>query len=200
MAASLVLCFSLLIVQATDAYRTEIERYRSTRIQELAADDGWLTVAGLFWLKPGTNTVGGAPDNDIVLPLDGVARLGTFELTNGQVAFTAAARSPVTYGGTPVTTSAKFVVAAKSPLTERFCDALSSSRFAIEGKKTGFDALVVMGRAESPSNLLIDDGSIHLEPAGDLWGKTVPAATSELRDRFGPEWAFAVIGPAGVWI
>lgn len=106
MAASLFLCVSLLIVQTTDAYRAEIERYRSKRIQELAADDGWLTVAGLFWLKPGTNTVGGAPDNDIVLPLDGVARLGAFELTNGQVAFTAAAGSPVTSGGTPVTTRA----------------------------------------------------------------------------------------------
>src|SRR5262245_28088685 len=66
--------------------------------------------------------------------------------------------------GTPLTTSAKFVVAAKSPLTDRFCDALSSSHFAIEGKKTGFDALVITGRAPEPSVLVIDDeiGRAHV--------------------------------------
>jgi aldehyde:ferredoxin oxidoreductase len=99
--------------------------------------------------------------------------------------------------GTPLTTSAKFAVAAKSPLTERFCDALSSSRFAIEGKKTGFDALLITGRADTPSILLIDDGAVRLDPAGDLWGRSTPDATSALRNRFGPDWAFAVIGPAG---
>src|SRR5690349_3562339 len=62
--------------------------------------------------------------------------------------------------GTPLTTSAKFAVAAKSPLTERFNDALSSSHFAIHGKRTGFDALVIVGRAERPSVLVIDDGAV----------------------------------------
>jgi aldehyde:ferredoxin oxidoreductase len=99
--------------------------------------------------------------------------------------------------GTPLTTSAKFAVAAKSPLTDRFCDALSSSRFAIEGMKTGFDALLITGRADTPSILLIDDGAVRLDPAGDLWGRSTPDATSALRNRFGPDWAFAVIGPAG---
>ena len=98
--------------------------------------------------------------------------------------------------GTPLTTSAKFAVAAKSPLTDRFCDALSSSRFALEGKKTGFDAIVIAGRAEAPSVLVIDDGVVRLEPAADVWGRTTPDATSHLRKRFGPGFAFAVIGPA----
>src|SRR5437762_5520513 len=73
--------------------------------------------------------------------------------------------------GTPLTTSAKFAVAAKSPLTERFCDALSSSHFAIEGKKAGHDALVIHGRAAAPSVLLVDNGVVRVEPAGDLWGR-----------------------------
>jgi aldehyde:ferredoxin oxidoreductase len=99
--------------------------------------------------------------------------------------------------GTPVTTSAKFAVAAKSPLTNRFCDALSSSHFAIEGKKTGFDAIVIRGRAPEPSVVIVDDGNVRLESAGDLWGRTTPAATAALRERFGPGWSFAAIGPAG---
>src|SRR4051812_27313449 len=56
-------------------------------------------------------------------------------------------------GGTPLTTSAKLAVVAKSPLTGRLSDALTSSDFALAGKRTGFDALVITGRAPEPSVL-----------------------------------------------
>ena len=99
--------------------------------------------------------------------------------------------------GTPLTTSAKFCVAAKSPLTDRFNDALSSSHFAIAGKKTGADALVITGACDSPSVLIIDDGRIRIEPASELWGMQVEAATKELTERLGPTFQTALIGPAG---
>jgi aldehyde:ferredoxin oxidoreductase len=99
--------------------------------------------------------------------------------------------------GTPLTTSAKFAVAAKSPLTDRFCDALASSRFALAGKRTGFDAIVIRGKCDAPSVLLIDEGIVRIEPADDVWGKTIPEAEAHLATRYGPDWAFAVIGPAG---
>src|SRR5215472_12194714 len=70
--------------------------------------------------------------------------------------------------GTPLTTSAKFAVLAKSPLTFRLNDALSSSHFALAGKRSGADALVIVGACDSPSVLVIDDGAIRLEPAGEL--------------------------------
>src|SRR5947208_8884943 len=72
--------------------------------------------------------------------------------------------------GTPLTTSAKFAVAAKSPLTDRLNDALSSSHFAIEAKKAGCDALVLVGACRAPSVLVIDEGVARLEPADDVWG------------------------------
>src|SRR5439155_26740768 len=62
--------------------------------------------------------------------------------------------------GTPLTTSAKFAVVAKSPLTDRFNDALSSSHFALAGKRSGCDAIVIVGARESPSILMIDDGRV----------------------------------------
>ncbi len=99
--------------------------------------------------------------------------------------------------GTPLTTSAKFAIAAKSPLTNRFCDALSSSHFAIAGKKTGFDALVIHGRAAEPSVLVIDNGEVRVDSARQYWGRTSPEATAALRNHYGPDWSFAVIGPAG---
>ena len=99
--------------------------------------------------------------------------------------------------GTPLTTSAKFAVVAKSPLTDRLNDALSSSLFALAGKRSGADAIVVTGRANERSVLVVDDGRVRVEPAGELWGRTTDEATRGLGDRFGPEYASAVIGPAG---
>lgn len=99
--------------------------------------------------------------------------------------------------GTPLTTSAKFCVACKSPLTNRFNDALSSSHFALRGKGTGFDAIVLLGRCDTPGVLLVDGDTVRVEPAGDLWGLTTPAAATGLVERHGPGWSFGVIGPAG---
>ncbi len=54
--------------EADEAYRGEILKWREDRETRLKADGGWLTVAGLFWLKEGANRFGTAPDNEIVLP------------------------------------------------------------------------------------------------------------------------------------
>jgi hypothetical protein len=86
------------------AYRQELEQHRAARVAELTADDGWLTVAGLFWLTPGVNAVGSASSNSIVLPAKAPAQLGRFELKDGRVSFTAEPGASVTSGGRPVTT------------------------------------------------------------------------------------------------
>jgi aldehyde:ferredoxin oxidoreductase len=99
--------------------------------------------------------------------------------------------------GTPLTTSAKFAVVAKSPLTFRLNDALSSSHFALAGKRTGADALVLVGACPAPSVLVVEDGAARLEPADDLWGLPTDEATARLAERFGPDFPAAVIGPAG---
>jgi len=99
--------------------------------------------------------------------------------------------------GSPLTTSAKFAVVSKSPLTERINDSLASSGFAIAGKRTGHDAIVIVGRAEQPSILVIDEDEVRVEPAGQLWGLTTTETQDRLRERLGSEFQFAVIGPAG---
>lgn len=73
--------------------------------------------------------------------------------------------------GTPLTTSAKLAIVGKSPLTGRINDALSSSSFAIAGKKTGFDALVFVGRAPAPSVALVDEDRVAIVPCPELWGR-----------------------------
>lgn len=51
--------FALLIaVNAQSEYVKSIEKWRIDHEAELKTDNGWLTVAGLFWLKEGVNTIG----------------------------------------------------------------------------------------------------------------------------------------------
>jgi aldehyde:ferredoxin oxidoreductase len=113
----------------------------------------------------------------------------------GEAAAIAFVFSPLV--GSPLTTSAKFAVVSKSPLTERINDSLASSGFAIAGKKTGNDAIVIVGRAPRPSVLVIDDDRVSLQPADDLRGLDNSAAQQRLRDRLGADFQVATIGPAG---
>jgi aldehyde:ferredoxin oxidoreductase len=99
--------------------------------------------------------------------------------------------------GSPLTTSAKFAVVSRSPLTERFNDSLASSGFAIAGKRTGSDAILIVGRAADWSVLVIDDGDVRLEPADDVLGDPCQVAEEKLRARLGADYRIASIGPAG---
>ena len=99
--------------------------------------------------------------------------------------------------GTPLTTSAKFAVVAKSPLTGMLTDALASSQFAIAGKLTGHDAIVISGRSERPSVLLVDGDGTRLIDAAGLAGLSAAEAGQRLQVQLGRGWRVAAIGPAG---
>jgi uncharacterized protein (DUF1684 family) len=49
-------------------YESEIVDWRTRRAESLRSDSGWLSLAGLFWLKEGENRFGSDPENDIVFP------------------------------------------------------------------------------------------------------------------------------------
>ncbi len=87
------------------SYTAEIRDFQAQRAQGLLADDGWLTVAGLFWLKPGPNVAGSAAGSDILLPARAPARLGVFELQDGRVTFRADPAASVFSGGARVGTA-----------------------------------------------------------------------------------------------
>ena len=42
------------------AWQKDLAAWRAQRERDLAAPDGWLTLAGLEWLKPGVNSFGAA--------------------------------------------------------------------------------------------------------------------------------------------
>ncbi|MEO8102346.1 MAG: DUF1684 domain-containing protein [Betaproteobacteria bacterium] len=63
------------------AYVDSVQQWRDRVEQSLRRDNGWLTLAGRFQMKPGANTFGTGKDNDIVFPRElkgtGPQRLGT---------------------------------------------------------------------------------------------------------------------------
>ncbi len=141
---------------------------------------------------------------DVLRRYLGGSGLGTFLLLreNGAATGPFAADAPLAFVfsplvGSPLTTSAKFAVVSKGALTGRINDSLASSHFAIAGKMSGCDAIVLRSKARQPPLLVIDDGRVRLEPAGDLWGQTTDRAERRLRDRLGTAYQFALIGPAG---
>jgi len=87
------------------------ESPRSTETDERAANEAaakwqakheadyrrdWVSIAGLHELKPGVNTAGSAPTNDIVLPSSTPATVGRFVMTGQQVRFEPARDAHIT--------------------------------------------------------------------------------------------------------
>lgn len=84
-------------------YVTETLEWRRNAEERLKADDGWLTVAGLYWLKEGENRVGAGGTNPIALPPGSApGHAGIFRLHGGEVEFEAAPGVAVTHNGKPV--------------------------------------------------------------------------------------------------
>jgi hypothetical protein len=84
-------------------YAAEIRRFAAEREQRLTSDTGWLTVAGLYWLAPGENRFGVAPDNSIRLPAGtGPEHAGSFVLEGDRVRVRVDENIPVTHDGQPV--------------------------------------------------------------------------------------------------
>lgn len=69
--------------------------------------------------------------------------------------------------------------------------------FATELKYAGYDGFIIEGKAKEPVIIKIEDDTIEILPARNLWGTRVHQAQSMLEDMFGHEFKSMVIGPAG---
>ena len=94
-------------IKAAPEYVDAINQWRDSVEEKLRRDNGWLTLAGRFFMKPGVNTFGTASTNDIVFPpelkgtgpdtigtinVDIVRKTVTLKLNDG-VAMTSAGKS-----------------------------------------------------------------------------------------------------------
>ncbi len=70
----------------TSSYLNELESWRKTLDIGLMKEDGWLALAGLYWLQEGENSFGTDPGNDFTLDVStGPERIGLFTLRQGEV-------------------------------------------------------------------------------------------------------------------
>lgn len=62
-------------------YEQQILQWRAKKYEDLVRENGWLALAGLFWLKKGRNLVGSNPMCEIALPERGPTFLGIIDFT-----------------------------------------------------------------------------------------------------------------------
>lgn len=135
---------------------------------------GYGFAAKILWdeLKPGVDPL--SPDNILIF-----------------------ATGPVP--GTILPTSSKYGVFAKSPLTGLFGLSISSGSVGQQMARTGYDMLIITGKAEKPVYILLDDDDVSIRSAEHLWGKKDAWETEdELREEHADiKLAVAAIGQGG---
>jgi uncharacterized protein (DUF1684 family) len=78
---------TLLAATASAPYPSEVAKWRSDYEASLKAPNGWLSVAGLFWLRDGVNVVGSDSQSDVITPAGTPKRAGVLRFAGGKVTF-----------------------------------------------------------------------------------------------------------------
>jgi aldehyde:ferredoxin oxidoreductase len=93
--------------------------------------------------------------------------------------------------------SGKMVVAAKSPLTGGYGDGNIGTYAAVQMRRAGYDAIIIEGKAETPTVLLIQDGTTEFLDGKELWGLNAFETEDRLRRVYGTTAGILVIGQGG---
>ena len=94
--------------------------------------------------------------------------------------------------------SMRACVVTKSPLTGIYLDSYFGGRFGPEIKYAGYDGLIILGRAQTPTTLWVKDDEVQFRSAAQIWG-TDSLMANELvkRDVSAPDAQVVTIGQAG---
>jgi aldehyde:ferredoxin oxidoreductase len=104
--------------------------------------------------------------------------------------------------GTGAVTGASCNVVTKSALSGTVACAKLRGHFGAELKYSGFDMIIVEGKAEAPVILSVLDDKIAIRPALEYWGRTTSETENLFKKSLGDPWAaretyLLTIGPAG---
>ena len=98
--------------------------------------------------------------------------------------------------GTGALGCSRWIAITKSPLTGSYTRAVGGGDFGAWLGFAGFDFLLVEGKAEKPSYLLIEKDSWEIRDGSFIWGKNTSEADEALIRRHGKDARVACIGPA----
>ena len=101
--------------------------------------------------------------------------------------------------GWSVSCAGRLSVGAKSPLTGGIKESNAGGNLADALAGLGYRAVVLSGALppNEPGLVILDEDGMRFEPAAGLWGLPLEETAAELQSRFGREYAYAAIGPAG---
>jgi aldehyde:ferredoxin oxidoreductase len=105
------------------------------------------------------------------------------------------ATGPLTGTGAP--TSGRYSVTTRSPLTGTIFDSNSGGHFGVQLKRSGWDAVVLDGRADRPSYIWIHDDATEIRNADHVWGLDTHATEDTVKSETHKDAKVACIGPAG---
>lgn len=114
-----------------------------------------------------------------------------------------AAESPLIMATGPFTASpipmvSRYAVGGISPLTGFWGEATSGGVFPFRLKGSGWDGIIVTGKAEYPVYLYLKDGRAEIRSAQSIWGKDSYETQKMIKDEVGDDRiSVACIGPAG---
>ncbi|MFA6449783.1 MAG: aldehyde ferredoxin oxidoreductase family protein [bacterium] len=106
--------------------------------------------------------------------------------------------APSILTGASVSGVSRFNVTSRSPLGGTIGDAQCGGDFGPELKFSGYDAIVVTGKADKPVYLWLHNGEAEIRDATGVWGKTTGDTRKAIRAELGDEKIqIACIGPGG---
>jgi len=100
------------------------------------------------------------------------------------------------FTGIPVPCGCRVSLCTKSPL-RIWGEANAGGYWGPELKFTGFDGLIITGKAKEPSYLWVTSTGAEIRSAKALWGKGTFETTEKLAGQTDPKARVAAIGPAG---
>ncbi|HTY26425.1 MAG TPA: aldehyde ferredoxin oxidoreductase family protein [Desulfomonilaceae bacterium] len=101
------------------------------------------------------------------------------------------------FAGLKLSGASRNSVAGRSPLTGCWGDSSCGGYFAPELRYAGYDGIVITGKANAPSMLVIEDDEVRVVSAAEYWGKGIEEVTRRIKQRYGKSYRTLAIGPAG---
>lgn len=106
--------------------------------------------------------------------------------------------------GSLVWGSSRYGVFTKSPQTGFYSESYAGGRVPEAMDAAGYDAVVIKGKSNTPTVLVVDPQGVAFHEAGDLWGMDTHQSEDEAKKRFAKKKndrkfraGAVVIGPAG---
>lgn len=87
--------------------------------------------------------------------------------------------------GLPLSGANRYSAAGKSPLTGGFGEAEAGGYWGPEFKRTGFDGIIIHGRAAKPTYLYVHDNTCEFRDATQYWGKLSGEVQDGLQEELG---------------